>query len=173
MRAIMPVKIQVALKGSGERSTFTFLRTWKVPRLLMEFSAGQIALTNVTLLFADDETACKDFLLDLPVLRTLGIDSRTLLENNCSTLNVTDCYNVVNKYRKRPSGNIGRFLISLLQGLGREHEIKHDKQTPRPNCFANQQDTEPFPDPLLIQPENYEDDDRHRSDISEMTNRAK
>lgn len=78
MTAIAPVHIQVSLKDSGKPATFTFSRTWLVPRLVLQLSAGHMALLNVTFLVADDDTACKDLLVGLPVLRHLGIDVRCL-----------------------------------------------------------------------------------------------
>lgn len=41
-----------------------------------------MALMNVTFLVADDETVCEDLLLGFPVLRYLGVDFPTLLEQN-------------------------------------------------------------------------------------------
>lgn len=122
----------------------------------MELSAGQMALLNVKFLVADEETAFQYLFVGLPVLRHPVIDSRTLLEHNWSTIKSTDCSSAGNTSHEGPSGHVGCLSISRLQGRIREHDTKHDPQRPRSNYFANQQDTEPFPDTFLIQPENYE-----------------
>lgn len=66
MTAIAFIKIQVALRDSETTASFTFSRTFHVPRLVLQLSAGQIAVLNVTSLVADEETACEDLLVGLP-----------------------------------------------------------------------------------------------------------
>lgn len=74
MASIAPVKIQVALKGTETPATFTLLRTWCVPRLVLQLSSRSKSLVNVTFLVAVDETACDGLLVGFPVIRWLGID---------------------------------------------------------------------------------------------------
>lgn len=80
MSEITPLLIQVALRVSPEQVKLFFSSRWLVPHLVVFTSAGKMALINLTFLVADDETACEDILIGLPVLRHLSIYSSTLVE---------------------------------------------------------------------------------------------
>lgn len=95
LKKIGLVTVQVALKEKSEAQTFTFSREWAVPRLLLHLSVGPLAFLNVSFLVANAELTEPDLLIGQPVLKHLGIDSRTMLENNRAQLNETDCSGVV------------------------------------------------------------------------------
>lgn len=66
-----------------------------MPRLLLHLSVGPLALLNINFLVADAELTEHDLLIGQPVLKHLGIDSKTTLENNRAQLNEMDCSCVV------------------------------------------------------------------------------
>lgn len=94
MSPIAPDRIQVALRGTGEPDTFSISSMWLVPHLVLKLSVGHMALLNDTFFVADEGTAFEDLLIDLLVLRHLGVDSRSLLESNWNSLYGTDCATV-------------------------------------------------------------------------------
>ena len=67
--AIEPVRLNVALKTGDEAQSFFVSRTWVAPRTVLQLSSGQLALANVTFLVADDDLACEELIIGLPVLR--------------------------------------------------------------------------------------------------------
>lgn len=148
---IEPVRIQVALKESVEPATFTFSRTWIVPLLVMKLSAGRMALLNVTFLFTNDEMACEDLLVGLPVLPHLGIDSRTLLEHNWHNLNETDCAYINTHPRHDTAGYLSRLMIARLQNSDPVFGTAPDPSRPRSNYFDNQKNVDTFSEPFVHQ----------------------
>lgn len=178
MAAISPVTIQVALKESDTPASFTFSRLWTVPRLVLELSAGQMALINVEFLVADDEIACEDVLVGLPILRHLGIDSRTLLERNWSTLTETDCASVVHSTASDSCGALGRLMIARLNSVSmatapQTPAHKRNPNRPRGDYYAYKYDVDPFPDPSLIEQHAETDQSTTHSEIEAMLARAK
>lgn len=173
MSSITPVRIQVALRDSSEAASFTFSRVWTVPRLVLKLSAGQMALLNVSFLVADDETACEDLLVGLPVLRHLGVDTRTLLERRWGELHNTDCAGVDNPSRHHPAGRLGRLMVERLQDRDSPSTPSLNPDRPRADYFAHQADVDPFPDPFLLQTENpAADDEEARTAILTMLQMA-
>ena len=90
LKAITPITLSVALKSQTEAETFSFSRSWTVPRTVLQLSSGQLALTNVTFLVADNELTCEDILIGNPLLKHLKIYMRTLLEENRAQLDGSD-----------------------------------------------------------------------------------
>lgn len=175
MRKITPISVQVALRKGENAETFTFSREWTVPRLVLQLSAGPLALLNVTMLVADAELADEDILIGRPVLSHLGIDPRTMLESKRSQLHETD-YKMLSG-NASPNSKIGRILIARIKGVKNpelspatdteekpastdcENDPEKTKQTPSPvlpvhrprsNYFGNRADVDPFPNPNLI-----------------------
>lgn len=112
MCAITPVIVQVVFKQGEEAQSFKLSRTRVAPRTVIHLSSGQLALCNISFLVADADLSHKHLLIGLTVLRYLRIDSRTLLENNRSTLDGTDCKNIGNSTR---GGNISRLMAARTQ----------------------------------------------------------
>lgn len=166
-KAIAPVHIQVAIKSDSEPSTFTFSRIWQVPRLILELASGRLALRNISFLVADSELAAEDLLIGLPVLKHLGIDSKTLLERNRATLDGTDCDLVRPRQDVSTCGTLGRLLIARLQRVkgpepiaednsetenatGTARQKPSDPERPCENFFAHKLEHDPFPNPNLM-----------------------
>lgn len=127
MTSIKPAKMPVALKAASGRATFTFSRTWFVPCLESKLWTGLMTLLNITFLAADRGTAWEEVLLGLQVLRHYGIDPRTLLEQQLTSLDVTD-YSVVHNQWKNQTSNLGRLLLVRKECLndGSTHSFDTD-----------------------------------------------
>lgn len=154
-KAIKPVSIQVPLTAEEKPKTFDFSRQWTVPRLVLNLSSGRMPLTTITFLVADDDLACEDILIGLPVLEHMEIDSRTMLERNRAVLDGTDCANIGNPSAFGASGVLGRLILSREERTYGDQTASAgaeppDPDRPRQDYFANQQDDDPFPDPDLI-----------------------
>lgn len=79
-KAIVPVTVKVALAADRKPQPFKFSPKWKVPRLTFYLATELLALLNIYFLVSENDSVCEGFLVRQPVLRHLGIDSRTLLE---------------------------------------------------------------------------------------------
>lgn len=88
---ITAITLTVALHFETEAQQFSFSRSWTVPRTVLHLSNRELALVTIAFFVAEDDLACEDLLTGLPVLRHLRIDTRTLLEKNCSILDGADC----------------------------------------------------------------------------------
>lgn len=161
LKKINPVTVQVALKDQSDAQKFKFSREWAVPRLVLHLSVGPPALLNVTFLVVDAELAENDILIGQPVLKHLGIDSKTMLENNRAELNETDSSGVV-RDDMVPS-TVGRILIARIRGVqnmitnfnyGGGQNMKtpavYSPPRPRSNYYVNKADVDPFPNLSLI-----------------------
>lgn len=76
---IDPVHIQVALKNGKDAQSFSVSRTFISPRTVLKLSSVQLAFYNVIFLVFYDSLSCEDFIIGLPVLWHLQVDTRTLL----------------------------------------------------------------------------------------------
>lgn len=95
-RAINLVMGQVDLRPSETAQTFVFSRLWTSPRTVLHLASGLVALLNNPFLIAGDDFSCKDMLVEDTVSQHLCMDSRTLLGNNSSALDGTDCRSIGN-----------------------------------------------------------------------------
>ena len=68
----------------------------------------------------DDELAADDMLIGLPVLRHLGIDRKTLLEEKRDVLDGADCSTIRSPPLSGRHGKISRLMIARL------HQVKND-----------------------------------------------
>lgn len=115
LKKIKPVTVQVALKDKSAAQTFTFSREWTVSRLLLHLSIGLLALLNVSFLVADAHLTEHDLLIGQPVLKHLGINYKTMLENNRTQLNETDCSAVVRDMQD--SSTVGGIIVARMNGV--------------------------------------------------------
>lgn len=115
MSAIAPVKIQVTLKDPETLPTFTFSRTFCLPRLVQQMSSVSLECMNITCLVTVDETASEDLLVGLPVLRHLVIDYRMLLQLRWKAFEDTYCSVVTAQQKGTTYARLGRLFIGLLQ----------------------------------------------------------
>lgn len=102
----------------------------------------------------------EDLLIDFPVHRHLLINSKTLLENNCSTLDGTDC--VDKRSTTTELGHIGPFTVARAMVVKDEayaHCVDSTQRSAQPTRSLPQvsydearNDLDPFPDPSLLAP---------------------
>lgn len=121
LRKISTVTMQVALKEKFKANTFTFSRVRTVPRLFMHLSVGPLTLLNVIFPVADAKLAENNLLIEQTVLKHLGIDSKTMVENNCVQLNEIDCSGVPRNIKT--SSSKGRILMARIE------KVKNDAIT--------------------------------------------
>ena len=150
---IPPTSLQVALKTGHQAQSFKFSRRWTVPRTIMHLPSGALALQNISFLVADDELACEELLIGLPVLRHLRIDSQTLLENQRATLDGTDCATVPDIV---PGGGlVSRMMISRNSDHDVQPHVTRTERSsiskrPHVNFNFSRQDDDPFEDSSLL-----------------------
>lgn len=151
---IQPIKIQVALKDDSEAKIFNFSKVWTVPRIVLRLTTGPLALVNVTFLIPDDELAAEDVLLGLPLLQHLGIDTKTMLEQNRDNLDGADCSAILPSLSQEGIGKVGRLMIARLnRQRGDEPSTMHSTDSrPRVNYFEVREEEDPFPDSSLLDP---------------------
>lgn len=134
------------------------------PRLVLELSAGLLALSNVSWLTTGNDLSFEDLQVDFLVPHHLKIDWSRILESNRSTVDGTDCSSIDQPLFTKPRGTLGRLMLSPLQ-RGRDRnvereskQINRDPNLPRVNFFAHKIDIDPFPDPNFIGLEESERD---------------
>lgn len=179
---INPVSIKVSL--TDKRENYTFYRVWNVPRLVMKLSSGRMALNNISFLSSDASLASEDILIDLPVLRHLGIDWCTVLESNHEQLDVTDCSTISLLSFSNKCGSLGRLMISHLQrdddndkgdveSSESDEEYTIDPNQLRSNYYRKRLDEDPFPNSNLMDLDSKEKTEQEKQDIADMLNRKK
>lgn len=181
LTSIDPVTIEVALRQGKNTQSFTFSRSWLAPRLVLHLSSGRMALCNISFLVADDDLACEDLLIGLPVLQHLRIDSKTLLENNRATLDGTDCAEVGNPTATH-IGRVGHFMVARtmrVKGNSYKHGIEYGQRSaqpsrdrPRVHYDEARSAPDPFPDPSLLDPLDDAQHDDIRAAVEKMLQAA-
>ena len=151
-KTIKPVHLLVALRKGEDSKPFTFSHSWTVPRTALHLSSGLLALVNVTYLVADDTLNCEDLLIGRPVLLHLQVDSRTLLENNRSLLDGTDCSQVGNPTASDQRGLINRIMVARINRISNDDVEPLRSDRAKVNHFRSRNETVPFPDPSLLDP---------------------
>ena len=112
------MKVQVALKCGEKAQTFTANREWIIPRIVLKLTAGPLALLNVSFLVTDAEISDEDLLIGRPVPQHSGIDTRTVMEAQQSSLTETDCHN----FRRaiKSTSKVGRVIIARIMRVRNE-----------------------------------------------------
>lgn len=124
------LSVQVALKSDSDVQSFKFSKSWAPPRTVLQLSAGSLALFNDTYLVADNYLAEEDLLIELLVLRHLGVDTRTFLENKQSTLDGSACSNVQYTTLSTSGTRVSRILIARLKEVQTSGMSLHKSQIP-------------------------------------------
>ena len=174
--AITPVRLSVALKAGQDPETFSFSRSWTSPRTVLHLSSGQLALSKVTFLVADDDLSCEDLLLGLPVLRHLQVDTRTLLEGRVSRLDCADCSHIGYLTTISRGGSVTRMMIARLNRVREKTPVSCEylpPNRPRVHYHTARTEREPFPNPSLL---DSLDEDQHedvRRMVGDMVTKAK
>jgi len=176
LEAVATVRLEVALKKKGSKATFPFSRAWTVPSTVLHLSSGRLALKNITFLVADDDDAmvCEDLLIGLPVLKHLRVDTKTLLEENITALDGTDC-GLIDAPRG-PMGKLGRLMTARLNGQGNAvGTASRVAATDRPKVHYHQarHAEDPFPDPSLLDPIDNDQHDDIRKAVENIQTTAK
>lgn len=174
--SIKTVNLEVALKKTGEGPPvkFPFSRAWTVPSTVLHLSAGQMALKNIRYLVADDSLTCEDILIGLPVLRHLRVDTRTLLEDNYTSLHGTDC--ALNDSETQKTGKLGRIMsarLNQIQETDKEPSEKIDPARPKVNYHKARTEEDPFPDPSLLDLIDKDQHDEIKAAVKGMEQAAK
>lgn len=141
------------LKSGSEAQSFTFSRLWTCPRTILYLAAWNIALIDITNLIADDELACEELLIGLPVQPYLQVDTRSLLENSISSLDGKDCSQI--QSIEDNGGCVLRLMIARLNRVSsqeKDTEFELQANPPRVDYNRTRQEPEPFPDPSLLDP---------------------
>ena len=118
-------------------------------------NAGPLALLNLTFLVPDDELADGDMLIGLPVLKHLGIDTKTMLEQNRDVLDGADCSSVRSPSLSGRDGHVSRLMMARLNrviGDTTKHDASSSSSRPRVNFYEAREEEDPFPDQSLIDP---------------------
>lgn len=163
----------MALKKGADAPSFTFLRTWTIPRTVFNLFSGNIALADVTFLVAEDAIACEELIIGLPVLRHLKVDTRTLLENNRSKLDGQDCSAVGNPTMSSKGGVLSLMITARLNGVANEMSETVWNDRPRVNYFSVRTEADPFPDPSLLDPIDSEKHEDILQGVKDMKDTAK
>lgn len=77
-------------------------------------------LLNVTFLVVEDDTACEDIIVNLPVLENQGIDSRLLLKQKWNAFDDTDCTTLYPLTTGKNVDPVSLKLVARMQPTGNE-----------------------------------------------------
>lgn len=113
------ILLQLALKDSEEKKSFTLSRIWTPLHATLFLTAGPLLLANVSYLVTNAELAVEDLLLGLPVLQHLRVDTKLLSEERRDLLDGTDCSHIESSSTR--GGQVSRRMIARLNGLSIEN----------------------------------------------------
>lgn len=128
----------------------------------MHLASGQLGLAHISYLVADDDLACEELLIGLPVIKQLQIDTRTLLETNRAVLHGSDCSHIGNPTANSRGGSLSRLMTARRNSVANsEIDVERDEKDDRPHVdyFECRTVTDPFPDPSLLDPIDHEQRD--------------
>lgn len=156
----IPVTVQVALCKNEDAQTFRSSRSWLVPGDMLHPARGQLIICNVSFFVADDDLACEDLLIGMPVLQRLCFDSKTPPESNLFELDSTNCADVGSSTTKL--GYVERLMMARAMviklnaykhGANSTQRSAHlSRDRPRVCYDEARKEPYPFPDPFLLDP---------------------
>lgn len=169
MTKIDTVTLHIALKNSTDAQSFKFSRRRIPPRTVLQLSTDPFALVSVTFLIVDEELAAEDYLIGLPILQHLGMDSMSLLEQKRDLLDGIDCSAVGDIPAPTRGGSVSRLMLARLNkvdsnGDSYDEQAKQNDHTdntstdevrainvdrPRVNCCATRNGPDLFLDSTL------------------------
>lgn len=106
----------MALKQVEGAKELSFYRKYMAQRTILQLSMENLALQIMSFLVADNENACEDLIIGLPVLQHLKIESLTLLDSLRDLMDGTDCKKVGNQTTSS-HGSVGRLMVASLQQI--------------------------------------------------------
>lgn len=132
-----------------------------------------MALLNITLFVTNYDTVCEDLLLGFPVLLDLGIDSRTLLQQNWSSLNGTHCTDIDGCHAPSAAGRLGRLILAQMKRDDESQSNEPLPNRPRANYFDHKHTANPFLNHFLFDSQDEPAKDlQYRKDVEELLARA-
>lgn len=105
---------------------------------MLKLSAGHLGMLNVEYLVADANLAVEDLLIGLPVLRYLGVDSKTSIEERSDLLDGSNCSSI-SGLRNESS----RFVRCLM--IGRLNRISYVNIPHSSNVISNKSEVTSVP----------------------------
>lgn len=120
MKKVVSVKLQVALRDCNEAQTFTVHTSGEHPAWFLKLSAESLALLNVVFFVTDAEFSAENLFIGLPVLRQLGVGTKTLRENFRDLLGRAECPCVKNGSPPDKIGRVRRLMIVRLDGVSND-----------------------------------------------------
>lgn len=135
---------------------------WRVPRIILQLSAGPFTPSNVSFKLADDELTSDVLLLGVPVLYHLGIDSSALLNTHRDIFDRMDCVNVGNLTANNNTGKFQKLMVARIQrveGAKYDHGDDYNQRCSQPPhdrlhvyYYVVREETEPSPGHSLLNP---------------------
>lgn len=147
-KKIPPISLQVAFKDDGSAQSFTFSRICAPPRTTLFLFDGPLSSINVFYLVTDAELAVEDLLLGLVVLKHLGIDAKSLLEERRHLLHGADCSQIKSSSTRR--GQVITLMIARLnrRSIGNTtYDPLSDDSCQRINCIQIRTEQDSFRTP--------------------------
>lgn len=135
----------------------------------MHLAADKRALLKMTVYVADDDLSLGDLIIGRPVLKHLCVDTRTLLEQNRSALDGTDCSDVYGPAAGGHLGTVGRLMTARLERQGSADDCK---DRPQEIFFANCSGEDPFPKPSSLDPIDKDQEAGVQEAVDQMLVRA-
>lgn len=171
----VPPTVRRVLCGTQDTSSaahrrVSFSRKGTVPRTVLHPFSGPLALWNLAFLVSDNELACESILIGGPVLEHLLVDTITLLHNNRTAINETDCTVVGNPTGSRSGGYVSRVMTTRLNHFITETDTGGNTFTPDPmhprlDYAMVRNEEAPFPDQSLLD----RDDSEQQEEVQAAT----
>lgn len=138
-------------------------------RIVLLLSFGHLAVVNVPYLVADEDLTSDDLLVGRSVFHHLRIDPRTLLEEERSILDGTDCSHVANPTVSSTSGTISRLMVARLNLISKMTDRSASR--PRVICQQARSEEDQFPEPSFLDPTDSEQHEKKHYLLSMLWSR--
>lgn len=139
------------------------------PRFIPRLITGSSALNNVRFLVAGADLSAADALIGLPVLRHLGVETKTILERDRERLDGSDCFVVSLPPNE---GSISHLMIARHNRIVDEPAPAENAIRPRVDYFESKEEEDQFPDEPILDPGDAAQHDEVVSEIQAKIARA-
>lgn len=132
------------------------LLLWTPQTTVWHLYTSTLGLVNVTFLVADDDLTAEDFLIGLPILQHLQIDSKTLIWQKSDLLDDIDCSGVRDIPTRKSGGHFSRLMLARLKNFDSDKTVNTDDNDiidatfPKVNYFEIRNKPDPFLDSTLL-----------------------